>query len=181
MLDEKRGAMGRRLTAIRSGVSHVLKALGCAPAGPSGAPTGPDSGLSALQRQLQQTQQQATSLAQSLGQMEARARAIVAVWSVVMGKTSSVPGAKAMVQTPLSSARSKELAMAAASVVAASSHGAAAAGKKSATGGVAGKGQAEASPNKSYGNKLFDDSGSESEDEAPLTRDQIQERIASGR
>ena len=209
-LDEKRVLMERRLASVRLGVNHTLKSLGCTAPEAVSAPARPPSaggfGASTSSSSSEQAAS-AETLMQSLGQLEARARAVVAVWSTVMGKAGSVPGAQAMVKSQMNSSMSREAGAAAAaassSILSAdgastsshqespldppkqdmpsrSSSGAFASAPRSlGVGGGSGKQQQQ-----KFGNQLFDDSGSEedgSEDEAPLTRDQIQDmRLAAG-
>ena len=211
-LDEKRVLMERRLASVRLGVNHTLKSLGCTAPEAVSAPARPPSAGSFGASTSSSSSEQAASaaaLTQSLGQLEARARAVVAVWSTVMGKAGSVPGAQAMVKSQMNSSMSREAGAAAAAasssilsadgastssrqeqespldppkqdVLSRSSAGAFASAPRSlGVGGGSGKQQQQ-----KFGNQLFDDSGSEedgSEDEAPLTRDQIQDmRLAAG-
>jgi hypothetical protein len=98
------------------------------------------------------------------------------------GKTSALPVAKAMLQTQQSRSISKGAAAAAAAAAAAV---APSAPSSSSSKGTISKnslpGSGSQPKSSKFGNQLFDDDdfdgSEESEDEAPLTRNQIQERL----
>ncbi|GAX73814.1 hypothetical protein CEUSTIGMA_g1265.t1 [Chlamydomonas eustigma] len=200
-LEDKRMMMERRLSAVNAGVSQVLKSLGCKPlsaaAGNSSSAAAPPSS--------DQVQQQVV-LMQALGQLEGRARAIVTVWSTAVGKGSvglPLPGASqpAALRSQGSISASREERRSGTSgphpeaqrchihiqsAVASSRSQVSLEPQRGSRGEAAGMEAATfssrpRSPGKKYGNKLFNDSESDSEDEAPLTRDQIQSmRMADG-
>lgn len=187
ILDEKRVTMERRLSAVSAGVHHVLKSLDCPVVNPSdvhGTPTGtspvPPSPYAALMG--------------ALGQLEARSRAVVAVWSMVMGKAGSVPGAQAMVNSQISSSISREAGVVAAAAAAAavkssstdkppesaSAQHPATSREVKATGDIS----LSEEPKGSDQNQTLpvDDESEDgsSEDEAPLTREQMQSMRMAG-
>lgn len=194
----------------------MIKSLGCQPEASTGRPPtagGPDAAQSSYAAQPTSS---SSALIHALGQLEARSRAVVAVWSTVVGKAGSVPGAQAMVRSQAASSISRgaaETAAAAAvggSGISQPSEGKATAAPSSGLGvsvEVAGfaseprsppprrvasaaagsAGGPQSQPNQKFGNALFDKSFDDdegvgsSEDEAPLTRDQIQDmRMARG-
>jgi hypothetical protein len=184
--------MERRLKAVNAGVSQVLKSLGCKhPPSAANATCSAASTISSDQMQQQQQQQQQV-LMQALGQLEGRARSIVTVWSTAVGKTSSrlpLPGASQPVlrrQGSISASKEESHVSAKAGPATVSSrsqalpepHKHSRAGARMEAAAFSSRPR---SPGKKFGNKLFNDSGSDSEDEAPLTRDQIQSmRMAAG-
>jgi len=187
ILDEKRTAMERRLSAVSSGVDQALKSLGCSSTTPAKSQQAMSGGSAAPSAT-------SAALMGSLGQLEARSRAVVAVWSTVMGKAVSVPGAQAMVNSQLSSSISREAGVAAAAAAAAATvstedkpGGILNRQKDGKTSVISSSESTGVSVQRQQGvaNRLLDDSGSlddvgSSEDEAPLTREQMQSMRMAG-
>ncbi|KAG1653912.1 hypothetical protein FOA52_003828 [Chlamydomonas sp. UWO 241] len=163
--DETRVAMERRMAALRGAVCQVLVGLGGAVPPEAQAPAVATPNTAGGRQQQRQagtsTGAAATGAAvgAALGALEARARAVLAVWSSLVGRTAAVPSAGAML----------------AGVAQAHAVGEQ---RPAATAAPAQQQDRTLHRNKLY-NESDDDDSNGSGDEMPLTRDQIQAQLAA--